>query len=157
MLRSCLAISRGIKTTICKINNFSVVTSICPKQHLHHEVVPKTVVETICFSELKIEKVKLFTQSSTKIFRISVFNVGSCLASCLTFRPFLTLDPQQLGCLLKERVCNDKKSGCWLFFKKRPINHNPKVTLDLPNTKHANLPGFLGILDWSKARVFLMY
>ena len=25
--------SPGIKATICKINNFSIVTSICPKYH----------------------------------------------------------------------------------------------------------------------------
>ena len=54
---------------------------------------PKTVVEKFSFSELKIEKVKFFTQGPTKIFCISVLNVGVCLASCLTFRPFLTLDP----------------------------------------------------------------
>ena len=53
----------------------------------------------IYFSELKIEKVELFTQNSTIIFRINVFNVGGCLASCLTFRPFLTSVPWQFGCL----------------------------------------------------------
>ena len=42
---------------------------------------------------LKLKKVKLFTQSSTKICCISVFNVRGCLASCLNFRLFLTLDP----------------------------------------------------------------
>ena len=35
---------------------------------------------------------------------MNIFNVGGSLAICLTFRAFLTLDPQQLGCLLKERV-----------------------------------------------------
>ena len=54
---------------------------------------PKTVVEKFGFSKLEIEKVKFFTQSLTKIFCGSVFNVGGCLASCLTFRPFLTLGP----------------------------------------------------------------
>ena len=53
----------------------------------------KTDVEKFSFSGRKIEKAKFFTQSLTKIFRISVFNVGGCLASCLIFRPFLTLDP----------------------------------------------------------------
>ena len=52
----------------------------------------KTVVEKFTFSELNIEKVKLFTQSSTIIFCISVFNVEDCLASYLTFIPSLTLD-----------------------------------------------------------------
>ena len=53
----------------------------------------KKVVEKSSFSELQIEKVKFFTQSPTKIFCTSVFNVGGCLASSLTFRPFLMLDP----------------------------------------------------------------
>ena len=54
---------------------------------------PKEVVEKFSYSELKIEKVKFFTQSSTKVFWSSVFNVGGCLASCLTFKQFLTLKP----------------------------------------------------------------
>ena len=54
---------------------------------------PKKVLEEFSFSKLKIEKVNSFIQSPTKIFCISVFNVGGCLASCLTFRPFLTLGP----------------------------------------------------------------
>ena len=53
---------------------------------------PKTIVEKFNFSELKIEKVKLFTQSPRKKFCISVFHIGGCLASCLTFRLFSTLD-----------------------------------------------------------------
>ena len=53
---------------------------------------PKTVVERFSFSELKVEKIKFFIQSSTKIFCGSAFNVGGWLASCLTFRPFLILD-----------------------------------------------------------------
>ena len=52
----------------------------------------KNVVEKFRFSELNSEKVKSFTQSPNKIFCISVFNVGGYLASCLTFRLFLTLD-----------------------------------------------------------------
>ena len=78
---------------MCKIKNFAIVTSICPKYHVHNKVVQKTVVQKFSFSELKIEKVILFTQSSTKIFCISVFNVGGCLASCLYLRPFLMLEP----------------------------------------------------------------
>ena len=53
----------------------------------------KNVVGKFGFSELKIEIVNFFTQSPTKIFCINVFNVGDCLASFLTFRPFLTLHP----------------------------------------------------------------
>ena len=44
----------------------------------------KTVVEKFSFSELKTEKVKSFTQSSTRIVCSSVFN----LASCLILTPF---------------------------------------------------------------------
>ena len=33
LLKSCLAISKGTKATICKIDNFSVVISICPKYY----------------------------------------------------------------------------------------------------------------------------
>ena len=62
-------------------------------------IVPKTRVEKFSSSELKIEKAKLITQSSNKTFCISGFNVGGCLASCLTFRPFLTLDTYQIACL----------------------------------------------------------
>ena len=51
------------------------------------QFLPKTVVKKISFRELKIKKVKFLTQSPTKIFCISVFNIGGCL----TFRPFLTL------------------------------------------------------------------
>ena len=60
---------------------------------VQNQVVSKTVAKKFSFSELKIGKVKFFTQSPTKNFCFSVFNVGGCLASCLTFRPFLTLDP----------------------------------------------------------------
>ena len=42
----------------------------------------KTVVEKFTFNQLIIEKVNFFTQSSRKIFCSSIFNVGSCLASC---------------------------------------------------------------------------
>ena len=56
---------------------------------------PKTVAEKFSFSEPKIGKVKFFTQGPAKIFCFSVFNVGGCLASSLTFKPFLTLDSQQ--------------------------------------------------------------
>ena len=66
---------------------------------VHDYVVLKTVMEKFSFSEIEIEKVNFFTENTTKIFCIGFFNIGSCLASCLTFRPFLTLDPSQLGCL----------------------------------------------------------
>ena len=62
---------------------------------------PIKFVEKFSFSELNIKIVTVFTQTPTKTFCICIFNVGGCLASCLTFRPFLTLDPEQLGCLKK--------------------------------------------------------
>ena len=78
--------------SICKINNFPNVTSICPKLYCTQLSCAKKVAEKFTFNELKIERVKFFTQSPAKIFGIIVFNVGGCLASCVTFRPFLTLD-----------------------------------------------------------------
>ena len=60
---------------------------------VHNYVVPKKVVQKCSFNEPKIEKVKLITQSLTKIFRINIFNVGGCLACCSTVRSFLMLDP----------------------------------------------------------------
>ena len=85
MLRSCLATSKGINATICKINNFSIVTSICLNYHVHNQVVSKIVVEKFSFSELKSEKKNcLFTQSSTKIFCVSIFNVGGYLANLVS-------------------------------------------------------------------------
>ena len=58
-------------------------------------------MEKFSISELKIEKVKVFTQSRTKIFHISVFNIGGCSKSVswFSFKAFLTLDNLQLGCL----------------------------------------------------------
>ena len=51
-----------------------------------------------------MEKVKLLTQSSNKIFDISIFIVGGFLATCSTYRPILTLDPQQSG----SKTCETK-------------------------------------------------
>ena len=59
----------------------------------------KTVVEKLSFKQLKTAKVIFFTQSPNKNFCISAFNAGGCLGGCLTYRPFFTLDPLQLGCL----------------------------------------------------------
>ena len=75
LLSSCLAISKGIKAATCNINNFSIVTSIRPKYIVHNSVVPKISVEKFNFSERKIEKVKLFTQSLTKFSCISVLTL----------------------------------------------------------------------------------
>ena len=83
----------GIKATVCKIKIFSIFTSSCPKSYSTKLSCAKNSSGEINFGELKIKKVNFFTQSSTKIFCISVFNVRGCLASCLSFRPFLTLGP----------------------------------------------------------------
>ena len=61
------------------------------------------------FSELNIEKVKFFTQSPTKIFCISLFNVGGCLASWLTFRPFITLDLSNLVAYKKTCIYSESR------------------------------------------------
>ena len=79
-----------IKTTnfsLKCINRVGVLINNTPAIHFHYKfefilcknwlyqnclcnnkVVPKTVVENFSFSEFKIEKVKSFTQDSTKIF-----------------------------------------------------------------------------------------
>ena len=88
------------------MDNFCIVTSISPKYYCTRRI----VLRKFSFNELKIEKVNFFTQSPTKIFCTRVFNVGGCLASCLTFRPFLTLDLKQLGCLLKKNTCMVKST-----------------------------------------------
>ena len=80
----------SVKTTIYKINFFSIFTSTCPKYYCT-QFVP--VAEKFSFSNLKIEKVKFLTQDPTKISALAFFTFGDCLASCLTFRTFLTLDP----------------------------------------------------------------
>ena len=49
---------------------------------------PKAVVKKFNFGELKINS----CSESNQIY-ISVFDVGGSSARCLTFRPFLTLDP----------------------------------------------------------------
>ena len=57
---------------------------------VRNQVVPKKLWRNLALMNLKL---KFFSQSPTRIFCINVFNVGGCIASCLTFRPFLTLDP----------------------------------------------------------------
>ena len=68
---------------------------------------PKTVVKKFSCSELKIKKINFFySEFNQNFFCSSVFNVGGCLASCLTFRSILTLDPYKKTCtaLLKNRL-----------------------------------------------------
>ena len=73
---------------------------------VHNQVVSKTVVEKFSFSDLKIANVKFFTQNPTKIFAVVFLKleVASKFRPFRTFRPFLTLGPQQLCCLFKKRV-----------------------------------------------------
>ena len=69
----------------------------------------KKKLEKFSFNELKIKKVKFFSQSPIPKFfaLINVFNVGGFLASCLTFRPFLMLDT----CIKKTvYIDHDKKT-----------------------------------------------
>ena len=79
----------GIKTTICKINNFLLLPVSALNTVIHNEVLPKTVVEKLSFSKLRIEKAKLSKTESQQMFCISVFNIKGCL----TFGPFLTCGP----------------------------------------------------------------
>ena len=80
---------------------------------------PKRVAEAFSFSELKIEEIiNFFTQSPTKIFCISVFNVGGCQASCSTFISFLTSDPSKKMSLkkpqnLKKMLRKSPASNAW--------------------------------------------
>ena len=73
-------------------------------------------MEKFSFSELTIEKIELFTQSFTKFYCISVFKVVGCLASCLTLRPCLMLDPEQFVCIRKEkRLVSLPRVHCQVF------------------------------------------
>ena len=73
-----------VKLTIFLLLPVSALNTI-----VYDLVLPKTVMEKFSFKKLKIEKVIFFTQSPTSI---SILNFGSCLANCLSFRPFLMLD-----------------------------------------------------------------
>ena len=55
---------------------------------VHNEVVTcqKKLWRNLALANLKLSPIP-------KFFCINVFSVGGCLASCLTFRTFLTLDP----------------------------------------------------------------
>ena len=67
----CLGFALQFPKFLKTISNFSIVTSICPKSHctqLSCVKVVSRVLEKFSFSELKIEKVVEFTQSSTKFF-----------------------------------------------------------------------------------------
>ena len=66
----------GIKAPICKMNNFSIFTSICLKYYCTQLSCGKNNYEELILSEPKFEKVNISNQSPTKIFCISVFNVG---------------------------------------------------------------------------------
>ena len=79
-----------IKATVCKINNFSVITSIGPQYYCTQLSCAKN-----CCGETALVNLKLKEESfhPRNIFCVKVFNVGGFLASCLIFKPFLMLDP----------------------------------------------------------------
>ena len=103
--------------TLVKVGNtfvFLKATSFWGLSMYKTKLCQKTVVEKFCFSELKINYLLwtwswLFTQSSTNIFCISIFNVQGCFVSSLTFRPFLTLDSYQFGSLYEKETCIRKR------------------------------------------------
>ena len=86
--------------TIFALNNTLCKIKLC-----------QTVVEKFSFSELKIEK---------------VFNVRGSLASCLTFRLFLTLDLYPCGPLS-------------LFKKMVVLVHDTHLTIHDPTMNYANM------------------
>ena len=87
------------------------------------------MVEKFSFSELKIEKVKFFTQSSTKIFCNSVFNFGGCLASCLAFRPLGT------SLLIKKIVCSHLLISVFMKAQTTQLQCRKVVYKDFKNFK----------------------
>ena len=54
---------------------------------------PKYLSGNLASVNLKLKKLNYLLRVQPKFFCISIFNIGGCLASCLTFKPFLTLDP----------------------------------------------------------------
>ena len=81
---------------------------------IHKWVAPEKVVEKFSFNKLKIEKVKFCTQSPPKIFCITAFNVGLCLASFWTFRLFLQL----VIFTVSNLVASEKK---WVHFSQKKL------------------------------------
>ena len=66
----------GVKAAICKIKNFSIVTGICPKYYCTQLSCAEIFVEKFSFSELKIEKIKFFTQIQPKFFALAFLTFG---------------------------------------------------------------------------------
>ena len=71
---------------------------------LHNEVVPKTIVEKFSYTELKTEKVKRFTQSSTKNFCSSVFERWRLL----NFQTSFNVKPLATWLLILKKKCNKR-------------------------------------------------
>ena len=115
-------------------------------------------METFSFSELKIEKLIFILQSQTKILCISVFNVAGGLASCLTFRPFLTLDLYQQKNVYSPKlvVRNYVTPGsfslkdCWLTEK----HENEDGILQWPSTDYVDVANFNGLTQTSFLKRF---
>ena len=67
------------------------------KNIVHNTIVPKIVLKKFSYSELKIEKVKYFTQSSTKNFCSSVL-----LSKLLNFQTIFNVRPLETWLLIKK-------------------------------------------------------
>ena len=77
----------------CSLTNFSDVTSICPEYYCTQlATCQEDFWRNLALVNLKLKK---------STFCINVFNVGGCLASCLSFRPFLTFRPLAAWLVIK--------------------------------------------------------
>ena len=106
----------------------------------------KKKLEKFSFNELKIKKVKLFTQSPIPKFfaLINVFNVGGFLASCLTFRPFLMLDT----CIKKTCILimtKKHKRQCRMV---RSLSSNKMVKSNVPSVNFCVNPYFVNVFKF---------
>ena len=97
MLRSCLAISKGIKATYVRLKIF-LLSPVSALNTIHCcytiKLCQKQLWRNLALMNLKLKKFTIFYSEFNQFYSISIFHVGGCLASCLTFTPFLTtLDP----------------------------------------------------------------
>ena len=65
----------GIKATICKIYNFSIVTSICHKYYCAQVSCTKNSWGEISFSEFNTEKVKFLLILQPKLFTLALLTM----------------------------------------------------------------------------------
>ena len=64
---------------------------------------PKLLWRNLATVNLKLKKLDFFSEFKKK-FCSSVFNVGGCLASCLTSRSYFNVRPLATWLLIKKRV-----------------------------------------------------